>query len=303
MRRLSGVLTASLVGAIVGTVPPATAQQARCDRYDAYGNCMVQVPVPVPGTPVNDEDPGSPSEPGPSGPPPVCVWRTVPPPRESTRALYPEAPPDAVWQVLDCGDNPRAERTPGGYRWVPPGSPTGPAPAPPTPEVLADLLFVAVEARMEAPVLGSDPAAGVASVVGVPTFVEVTNWQGPMVVGPECQLGVCVSMTATPSLMFDPGDGSEPIACTPPGSRYVLGGPPLAEQAAGACAYAYPMRSGAESRPVAWPGVVTVTWDVWWTSSVGGAPGPSGSFDPLPFSTPLLRAVAEVGTVVVGGES
>jgi hypothetical protein len=182
-------------------------------------------------------------------------------------------------------------------RWVPIGGGAPSAPTPPEPGVVATLVFARVKAEMVAPTLGSDPPPGVAAVVNTPVFVEVTNWQ-PETVDRDCILGVCVSMTASPALVFDPGDGSEVVGCEPPGSRYdpAL---PLMEQARGACAHVYRLRTGAEGRPSEWPGLVTVTWAVSWTSNVGA----SGSYAPLSFSTGLPRAVEEVSTVVVEGSS
>lgn len=216
-------------------------------------------------------------------------------------------PPGAVWKRLDCPEplagNYFDERDGGlPIRWFPPGG-GEPAVVPSSVEVVAESLLVAAEARMEAPRLGTDPPVGVSSVVGVPVFVEVTNWQGEIVEGPECVSGVCVSLRATPTLRFDPGDGSPVVTCAPPGSRYVPGGPSLAEQAVGACAHVYERRSGVEGRPGEWPGVVSVSWAVSWSSTVGGVPGPSGSFEPLVLSAALPRAVEEVSTVVVDGDS
>jgi hypothetical protein len=182
-------------------------------------------------------------------------------------------------------------------RWVPTGGGAPSAPTPPEPGVVATLVLARVKAEMVAPSLGSDPPPGVAAVVNTPVFVEVTNWQ-PEIVDRDCVLGVCVTMTATPGLVFDPGDGSEVVSCEPPGSRYdpAL---PLVEQAQGACAHVYRLRTGAEGRPSEWPGLVTVTWNVSWTSNVGA----SGTYGPLSFSTGLPRAVEEVSTVVVEGSS
>jgi hypothetical protein len=105
-------------------------------------------------------------------------------------------------------------------------------------------------------------------------------------------------MTATPTLSFDPGDGSASIACDPPGSRYVPGGAPLDDQAVGACAHTYRQRTGVEGRPREWPGSVSVTWAVNWT-----APGATGQFEPLVFTAPFGRSVDEVSAVVVDGST
>jgi hypothetical protein len=182
-------------------------------------------------------------------------------------------------------------------RWVPIGGGAPSAPTPPEPGVVATLVFARVKAEMVAPTLGSDPPVGVSAVVNTPVFVEVTNWR-PEIVDGDCILGVCVSMTASPSLVFDPGDGSEAVSCEPPGSRYDPAFP-LMDQVQGACAHVYRLRTGAEGRPSEWPGLVTVTWNVSWTSNVGA----SGTYAPLLFSTGLPRAVEEVSTVVVEGLS
>jgi hypothetical protein len=291
-------LAAVLVGVTAAPAMPAGAQN-ECVRRDDRGECVVSLPVVVPGTPGAPEGPGGPSRPGgrPSGPVSPCRWVTVPDPPESSKAAYPDAPPDAVWQVYSCGAL-QGENSGMGFRWVAPGGEPA-EPTPPSPDVVATLVYATVEAQMAAPTLASDPPPGVAAVVNTPVFVEVTNWQGDIVAGPTCVLGVCVTMTATPTLAFDPGDGSPVIACAPPGSRYVAGGAPMDEQAAGGCAHTYRLRTGAQDRPAEWPGLVTVTWQVSWTSNVGVR----GSFAPLTLSAPLPRAVDEVSAVVVDGAS
>ncbi len=302
-RRVLPGLAAVLVGVTGAPAALATpaAAQSECVRRDDRGECVVSLPVPVPGAPAAPGDPGAPSRPGgrPSGPVSPCGWVTVPEPPDSSKAAYPDAPPDAVWQVYSCGAL-QGENSGMGFRWVAPGGEPA-APTPPSPDVVATLVYATVEARMAAPVLASDPPPGVAAVVNTPVFVEVTNWQDEIVAGPTCVLGVCVTMTATPTLALDPGDGSPVIACAPPGTRFVPGGAPMAEQAAatGACAHTYRMRTGTQDRPAAWPGSVTVTWQVSWTSNVGVR----GSFVPLALSTPLPRAVDEVSAVVVDGAS
>jgi hypothetical protein len=217
---------------------------------------------------------------------------SAPQPSNELGAAFRQAVPGSVMQVYTCGVLGSVA-----VRWVPMSGGAPSAPTPPDPRVVATLVFARVKAEMVAPSLGSDPPPGVAAVVNTPVFVEVTNWQ-PEIVDRACVLGVCVSMTASPSLVFDPGDGSEAVSCVPPGSRYdpAL---PLVEQAQGACAHVYRLRTGAEGRPSEWPGLVTVTWNVSWTSNVGV----SGTYAPLSFSTGLPRAVEEVSTVVVEGSS
>jgi hypothetical protein len=285
------IVLAALLTIEIATLQAVTAAPADCVKTDVNGTC-------IPGTPASDPAPtGQPvrggGPPGPAGHP-LCSWVSTPP-TSTLRQMFPEAPPDAVFQVMDCGVfDIRAGIN---MRWVPPGTPA--APAPPTPGAVAQLVLARVKLEMVAPELASDPPVGVSAVVNTPVFVEVTNWQ-PQIEDGECVLGVCVTMTATPTLSFDPGDGSGSMVCDPPGSRYVPGGAPLADQAVGACAHAYLQRTGVEGRPAEWPGSVSVTWDVSW-SLVGG--GASGSYDPLVFTTPFARAVEEVSAVVVDGST
>jgi hypothetical protein len=162
---------------------------------------------------------------------------------------------------------------------------------------------VSVENRIEAPTLAMDPPEGTPSIVSLPVFVQVTNWQGEFSEqGCDPTGAVCVTMTATPTLTFSPGEpGSAPITCNPPGTRFdPNGADPLVQASApGACAHVYTERTGVGDRPAAWPAQVTVTWDVGWTSNVG----PSGEFDPMELSTSVERQVNEVQTLVVDGSS
>jgi len=278
--------------------PAADGAPTECVKVDARGECIKTVPIIVPGAPgstttterpardVGDNpEPIEPAEPSP------CEWTTVSE-TAALRSMHPDAPLGAIWQVSGCGD----VTTGASVRWLPPGPA---APMPPPASAVASLVYATVKAQMQAPTVASDPPVGVAGVVNAPVFVGVTNWQ-PEIVDGQCVLGVCVTMTATPTLSFDPGDGSDPIVCEAPGSRYVPGGAPIEVQAEGACAHVYRMRTGAEGRPAEWPAVVSVQWTVSWTSNVAGA---GGSFDPLTFSTSVPRAVDEVRAVVVDGSS
>ena len=295
------IVTATFVNGLGARLDPAAAAPQDCSQTNLKGRCDTELPVPVPGSPGASGGPsgvpaGNGTRPagGPASQPAPCRWDTVAPP-PGVREEFPDAPPDATWQIYVCDGVPVGSFA--SLRWVPAGGGAPSEPTPPAPEVVATLVLARVKAEMEAPTLATDPPAGVAAVVNAPVFVEVTNWQ-PEIVVTDCVLGVCVTMTATPALAFDPGDGSGAIGCVPPGSRYdpAL---PLADQAEGGCAHVYRQRTGAEGRPGAWPGQVTVTWSVSWTSNVGA----SGSYDPLSFSTSLARAVDEVSTVVVDGSS
>jgi hypothetical protein len=163
--------------------------------------------------------------------------------------------------------------------------------------VAADLL-AQVESQMRAPQVVADPPLGTAAVITLPVFVQVTNWVDG-IEEEECVLDVCVTLTASPTLTFDPGEpGSSPIECDPPGTRFDPNGPDPEVQASapGACAHAYQARTGADGRPDEWPGEVSVTWEVSWTAGDAG-----DTFEPMTLSTPLPRAVDEVQTVVRNG--
>jgi hypothetical protein len=184
-----------------------------------------------------------------------------------------------------------------GFNWTMPGDDV--PPPPPTPEEIAAGLLLEAEAQMHAPQIAADPPEGTPAVITLPVFVQVTNWEGEFQIGPRCVLGVCVTLTATPTLTFDPGEpGSSPIECDPPGTRFDPNGPDPEVQASapGACAHAYQARTGADGRPDEWPGEVSVTWEVAWTAGDAG-----DTLEPMTLSTPLPRAVDEVQTVVRNG--
>lgn len=151
---------------------------------------------------------------------------------------------------------------------------------------------------MHAPQIVADPPLGTSAVITLPVFVQVTNWAGE-IQEETCVLEVCVELTASPTLTFDPGEpGSSPIECDPPGTRFDPNGPDPEVQASapGACAHAYQARTGADGRPDEWPGVVSVTWDVSWSAA-----DEEGTLDPQTLSTEVPRAVDEVQTVVRNG--
>ena len=117
---------------------------------------------------------------------------------------------------------------------------------------------------MKAPAVAADPPVGTASIVSLPVFVEVTNWQGVQS-DSRCEAGVCVTITATPTLLLYPGEpDTRPIVCDAPGTRFDPDGaePEVQATAPGACAYVYTLRSGVNGRPSEWPAEVRVTWDV-----------------------------------------
>ena len=181
------------------------------------------------------------------------------------------------------------------FRWGVPGVPAGPVV---TADELAQTIYARLEGNLPAPMVASAPDAGEAAIVSFPTFVSVSNWSG-VVEDEECDPtgALCVSVTATPSLTFSPGEpGAPTIACSGSGTSFAEGvtSPVALAAQPGACAYAYRMRTGAESRPAAWPGVVTVSWELVWSST-------SGADGPLPEvvkSAGVPRAVNEVQTVI-----
>jgi hypothetical protein len=169
----------------------------------------------------------------------------------------------------------------------------------PAPEQLASIIRVRLEGSLPAPTVESTPVAGVAAFVGYPSFVSVTNWTG-VVRDRECDPSglLCVSVTATPSLRWSPGETNAPVKeCVGPGVPFDPAGahPDVQAAAPEACAYPYRLRTGVDGRPDAWPGVVTVAWELVWSSTSGAG----GSLPPVEKSASVPRAVDEVQTVVV----
>lgn len=247
---------------------------------------------------VGDGDPGTDPDPNPGGgpveEPQGCgeEWRTVDPPSDPDPPMWVgyELPPpdmDVIWQATLCSFRLGLVFM---YRWLPVV----------TPEIVANDLWVELSGTLPSPMIGSDPEPDVNAIIDVPVFVEVTNWTG--VLRPErCEAGFCVNVTVTPALRFRPGEpDSSTISCAGSGSRYDPAGPDIETQAAvpGACSHAYRHRTGIEGRPAQWPGDVTVTWTITWTSSAGN----SGSLPSVSRTTNAPRGVDEVQTVVVGGE-
>lgn len=279
------------------------AQEPGCTDLDPVTlQCGVDFSVPGQGggpTPGDTPDGGQPPPGGPTAPAPPVERLNAPCP-SGWEAVDPGTldPEDAA--AIEGMANPQRCATSGLFRPAPPDEPT-----PPAAEDLAADLLISVKAQMKAPSVASDPPTGTASIVSLPVFVEVTNWQGEQS-DSRCDTGVCVEIVATPTLLFYPGEpDARPMVCNPPGTRYDPNGaePEVQASASGACAYIYSLRSGVDGRPEQWPAEVRVTWDVRWTSTQNGAPGPSGSFDPISMATAVPRQVSEVQTVVVDGST
>jgi hypothetical protein len=185
-------------------------------------------------------------------------------------------------------------------RWAVPGQPAVAQPTSlPGPEDLARVVYVRLQGNLPAPALSASPAPGVPAVVNHPTFVAVENWTGT-VTDQECAFLLCVSVTATPALTWDPGEpGAPSVACSGAGTRFDPQGPPPLQQATteGACAHAYGMRTGAAAdRPQQWTSEATVTWTLTWTSTTGS----SGTLPDVSKSAQLAREVQEVQALVEG---
>lgn len=236
-----------------------------------------------------------PEEPSDDGPTPDCYWVNLdydmaandPTVLVDFGLADPPAGVAIVWQEWLCSDG----RTTFDFRWV----------VGATPEALAGIAYGRVVGRLPQPVVSSSPPLGTPSIIGVPVFVAVENWTG-VVTDEECAGGLCVTVTARPELVFDPGEsGAAAVACEGSGSAFspAAGLPEVQAAMPGACAHTYRLRTGAPGRPAEWPGEVSVTWTIGWTASSGA----SGALSSVTRSTAVPRAVSEVHTVIVGGET
>lgn len=278
--RVAAALAVAVGVLVIPVATSAAADVGQCAVRDPQGYC-IEWDVPTPG------NPGGPGGGGRA----ECYWATIPEDLAEDPTIWVdfglEQPPEGmeiVWQSWECSDG----RTTFDFRWV----------IPATPANLASIARGRLVGELPQPSVASSPPIGTASILGVPVFVEVTNWTG-VVSESECAGGLCVTVTATPALSFAPGEsGSTTVSCAGSGSRYTPGASPVAQAAApGACAYAYRLRSGVGGRPAQWPGSVSVTWTISWTASSGV----SGSLASITRSTAVPRGVEEVQTVVVRG--
>lgn len=284
--------TRSAVAALVVVVSVTTwssgaaAEVGGCAVWDSQGYC-VEWDVSTPGGP---SAPGGST--GGGGPPPECYWVNM------TEGLTwdptigvdfgVDQPPEGVevvWQEWVCSDGQPAFD----FRWV----------VAATPLSLASTAQGRLVGTLPQPVVESSPPVGTPSIVRIPVFVAVSNWTG-VVAESECAGGLCVTVTATPSLVFRPGEpGAGSVTCAGSGSRYSPEAGSVEAQASepGACTYTYGLRTGIEARPGAWPGEVSVTWSIRWSATTGA----SGSLPSVTRSSALPRAVSEVQAVVSGG--
>jgi hypothetical protein len=286
-RRVSvAVATATSLATVlsVGTGDAAAQDVVRCTEQSPEGYCVYWELASA--RPVN----GS----GTRGGSVVCIWTIMPSDLSDDPTVWNDfgldRPPEGisvVWQDRSCSDGSSEP----GLRWV----------IPATRANLAAIARGRIARDFAAPSVATTPAEGVAAIVGVPVFVAVTNWTG-VVSDASCAGGMCVTVTAEPQLVVGSGEpGSGPLRCSGPGSVYSPRQGAPADQAAapGVCALVYQRRTGIEGRPEAWLGSVSVTWTVTWTSSTGDA----GVLVPVTLSAALPRAVEEVQTVLVGGQT
>ena len=222
----------------------------------------------------------------------ICGY--VPAPDQSLLTYYhPEAPPGSTLLYWVC---PRdgtyyTENTQVG--------PPGAAAPPPTPAEVAADVWVRVKATLLDPQVVSSPPGGTPAFIYVPTFVAVANWQG-VITEPGCQQGVCVTLTATPALTFQPREpDAAAVACAGAGSVYDPAlDPDVQASQPGACAHTFTHRTRGDG--ATWGGVVSIAWDVTWVEP-DGTPGVLGQ-PAVTLTADLPRQVDEVHGVVVDGE-
>jgi len=278
------VIAAAAVVAFPSALSAQAAEPGECIRRDPQGYCL-EWDVTTPGTP------GTPGGSG-GGPAPECYWVTIDDELPEDPTIFVdfglEEPPEGVpilWQSWECADG----RTTFNFRWV----------IAATPGTLASIARGRLVGELPQPVVETSPAAGTASIIGVPVFVAVVNWTG-VVTESECAGGLCVTVTATPQLTFRPGEpDAQTVQCSGSGTRFTpsAGTPEAQASSPGACTWTYTTRTGANGRPSAWPGQASVSWTISWTATTGA----SGSLAAVTRSTDVPRPVAEVQTVIEGG--
>ncbi|MGH9259987.1 MAG: hypothetical protein ACRD08_08840, partial [Acidimicrobiales bacterium] len=183
-RIIAGSCAVSLAvsaAAAFATVASA-APTAVCEQYVTRVDPVTQQPTVVcvkwsnpPGEGHNNEGPGDGD--GNGNAEEDCWWESYPIPA----GVVPDRPagvsPDAsmYWEI--CLNSVGQEYVgPGGAQWIEPAQVPAPSPA-----QVATQLRVQVAASLMDPVVATDPPEQDASIVTVPTFVAVTNWQGEVV--------------------------------------------------------------------------------------------------------------------------
>ena len=184
---------------------PAASTSASADEVETPGE---------PATPVTNGGGGRSPGAGGGEPGPVCTWEqsgVAGPAGAGRRRAVPRCRGRTIAgrRVLRRGVR-RGVHGPGPVgrgRAIP-----APAAALPAPEQLASVVRVRLEGTLPAPTVASTPEPGAPALVGYPSFVSVTNWTG-VVTDRECDPTglLCVTVTATPSLRFSPGEPDAPV--------------------------------------------------------------------------------------------
>jgi len=198
-----------------------------------------------------------------------CAWKVVnPSPEPGDPRWEGHSPADGVVLYNDCNG-------PTFYQFAaaaPGAAPVVPPPPPPDPAVLAqqargqlDLPQPTITRSPDAN--NSDPALGGAPYTWVQLWTWV--WTLPQSWAPKSVTvtagGVSVTATGTPvSLVFDPGDGGDPVSCAGPGRPWTVrdGNDPPTR---GGCGYVY--RHVTPRGPLT--STVSIRWSVAWTSNTG----------------------------------
>ncbi|MGW5465863.1 ATP/GTP-binding protein [Streptomyces sp. NPDC003996] len=235
-----------------------------CNGTSMYVKVCAKASTSVPGTGGSGDGTGSAgtSSTASSGAPKCTYDRLAPQPPAENLAMQDgkrQGGKGAVYRVW-CPDTGRF-----GVVWIPDGT----APGGPTidPEVVARRAVDAM--KLVGPKVAS-PRAGGKYVIGMPMWMWVD--QTPTTYGPETATatagGVTVTATAEVStISWNMGDGTEPVACNGPGTKYETS---FGQAMSPDCGHVYDTVSATEDGR--FHGTATATWTVDWRV-IGGAGG------------------------------
>ena len=166
-----------------------------------------------------------------------------------------------------------------------PGAPAPPPPPPPTPEEIAEDLVG--ELDPPAPEFHTNPPAADDQLVGVRTWLWVSNWR------PVSVSEAGVSVTARPvATYWDLGTGDPVVECGR-GTPYDTSRP--ADEQATDCSYTY-QSSSADRQGGVYDAAVSMVWSVTWTGP-GGTGGDFGyGATESQFTLRAVEVQAVVGT-------
>jgi hypothetical protein len=224
----------------------------------------------------------------------MCGY-VVAPDQSQLHVLHPDAPADATLLEWICptGDMYAYQYVQDDTMWVV-GDPA--VVLPPTPAERAADLWAAVQADLATPTVRAWPRADVVIPVNTATFVAVPNWQGTQE-RRDCN-GVCVTLTATPTLVLAPGDGSPDKECPAGGTSYDTlpadEAPRDLARQDDICGHVYERANDIPGRDPQWSGEVRVVWEATWSTDAG----PGGDFGTIDLAAPLVRTVTEYPTAV-----